>query len=148
MLSSKKITCKGTLRQVFIRVYRLETVSHFGIFRPSFVNCCPHLSGSILPPVPMSECSIYRKCGGGGCWVLLETIFCRSLTLCIWPDSEPTKFLDHSKEKRRREGVLRQINYLPWRHFALPSMSLFFLRLRCSRGEITRKSHGVGRKIV
>jgi hypothetical protein len=30
MSSSKKITLKGTLRQVFIRVYRL--VSHVGIF--------------------------------------------------------------------------------------------------------------------
>jgi hypothetical protein len=29
----KKLTCKGTLRQVFIRVYRLEIqVSHVGIF--------------------------------------------------------------------------------------------------------------------
>jgi hypothetical protein len=37
MLSSKKLTCKGNLRQVFIRVYRLnsgDTVSHVGIFDP------------------------------------------------------------------------------------------------------------------
>jgi hypothetical protein len=35
MTSSKKVICKGTLRQVFIRVYRLESgdiVSHVGIY--------------------------------------------------------------------------------------------------------------------
>jgi hypothetical protein len=37
----KILTCKGTLRQVFLRVYRLEI--------PSFVNYCPSnlLSGSL-----------------------------------------------------------------------------------------------------
>jgi hypothetical protein len=41
MSLSKKWTCKGTLRQVFIRVYRLEkanflrTFSHVGIFKPA-----------------------------------------------------------------------------------------------------------------
>ncbi len=42
---------------------------------------------SPTPPLfPKSKC---RQCVG--CWVVLETIFCRSLTLCFWPDSEPTK---------------------------------------------------------
>ncbi len=41
--------------------------------------------------------------GGGGCWVVLETIFCRSFTLCIWPDSEHTKLLNHPKTISRRE---------------------------------------------
>ncbi len=46
---------------------------------------------------------------GWGCWVLMETIFCRSLSLCIWPDSEPTKLLDHhAKQKTRRGGVTPQ----------------------------------------
>jgi hypothetical protein len=36
-----KFTCKGTLRQVFIRVYSLEIQSVILLFRPSFVNCCP-----------------------------------------------------------------------------------------------------------
>ncbi len=36
MSSSKKLTCKGTLRQVFIRVYRLKVQSVMLIF--SFVN--------------------------------------------------------------------------------------------------------------
>ncbi len=43
-------------------------------------------------------------------WYLLETIFCRSWTLIIWPDSVPTKLLDHPKHKHRRGGGLKQIN--------------------------------------
>jgi hypothetical protein len=35
MSSSKKLTCKGTLRQVFIRVYSLEIHSKVGIFDPA-----------------------------------------------------------------------------------------------------------------
>jgi hypothetical protein len=47
-----KFTCKGTSRQVFIRVYRLEIQSVMLVFRPSFLNCCPSnlLSGSPPPP--------------------------------------------------------------------------------------------------
>ncbi len=45
---------KGTLRQVFIRVYRLEIQSVVLVFQPSFVNCCPYklLSGSTLLLIP------------------------------------------------------------------------------------------------
>jgi hypothetical protein len=56
-------------------------------FRPSFVNYCISnlLSGSSPPPpFPVSKYSIYGQWvpgRGWGCWVLLETIFCRSLTL-------------------------------------------------------------------
>jgi hypothetical protein len=110
-------------------------------FRPSFVNCCPSnlLSGSPPPPFPVSKYSIYRQCAArkwvGGCWVLLETIICRSLT--PWPDSEPMKLLDHPKQKPSRGGGLRQINtcrkvplqvkFFRWRHFALVSIRLIFL---------------------
>ncbi len=55
----------------------------------------------------------------------------RSLTLCIWPDSEPAKLLDQPKQKPRRGGSLRHINtcrkvplhvnFFRWRHFALVS---------------------------
>jgi hypothetical protein len=46
-----KLTCKVSLRQVFIRVYidwKYHSISHVGIFGPSFVNCNPSnlLSGS------------------------------------------------------------------------------------------------------
>jgi hypothetical protein len=36
----KLLTCKGTLRQVFIRVYRQEIQSDMLVFSPSLVNCC------------------------------------------------------------------------------------------------------------
>ncbi len=44
----KILTCKGTLRQVFIRVYRLEIQSVMLVFS----TCCPSslLSGSLSPP--------------------------------------------------------------------------------------------------
>ncbi len=32
---AKKLICKGTLRQVIIRVYTMDTVSHVGIFDPA-----------------------------------------------------------------------------------------------------------------
>jgi hypothetical protein len=101
-------------------------------FRPSFVKYCPCnlLSGSPPPvppsPFPKSKYNIYRQSvsgkgwwKGGGCWVVLETIFCRSLTLCFWPDSEPTKLLYHPKHKNLGgEGAwLRQIKHLPQRTF-------------------------------
>jgi hypothetical protein len=51
----KKLTSKGTLRHVFIRVYRLEIQPVMLVyFRPSLVNCCPSnlLSGSALALLP------------------------------------------------------------------------------------------------
>ncbi len=51
------ITCTGTLRLVFIRVYRLEIQSVMLVFWPSFVNCCPSnlLSGSTLTYHPIKR---------------------------------------------------------------------------------------------
>jgi hypothetical protein len=102
----KKLTFKGTLRQVLIKVYKQEIHSQScWYFRPSFVNYCPFnlLSGSPTPPPPLSLCQS-TVCGCGG-WVmfrvLLETIFCISFTFCIWPDSEPTKLLGHPKQNSR-----------------------------------------------
>ncbi len=65
----------------------------------------------------MCQCTVYNiqtvydweGMGGVDCWVLLETIFCRSLTLSIWPDLEPTKLLDHPRLKPRRGGGLIRI---------------------------------------
>ncbi len=108
-VAPKKLTCKETLRQVFIRVYKLEIQSVMSL----------------------------------ECWVLLDTIFWGSLTLCIWPDSEPTKLLDNPKQKPRRNGGLRRINicrqvpfqvkFFRWRHFALLSISLLFLSEQWTR---------------
>ncbi len=100
---------------VFNRFYRLEIHSLSGLyFRPSLwtvapmdegnilVYCCPSTVPSLWPPPPSRpfsrKCTVYTdKCmagvGGGGCWIVLSTIFCSSFTFCFWPDSEPTKFL-------------------------------------------------------
>jgi hypothetical protein len=53
----EKITCKGTLRHVFIRVYRLEIQSVMLVIRPSFVKFCPSnlLSGFNSPPPSLCE---------------------------------------------------------------------------------------------
>jgi hypothetical protein len=67
----KKLTCKRTLRLVFISIDWRDSQSCW-YFRPSYVNHCPSplLSGSTLPsfPSPPSLCEIYTYtvCGGGG----------------------------------------------------------------------------------
>ncbi len=71
---------------------------------------------SILPPwvPPLLPFPVWISTGvhihtgrgrGSGC---VESI--SRYTLCIWPDSEPTKLLYHPKQKHRRGGGLRQIN--------------------------------------
>ncbi len=119
MSSSKKMTVKGLCSRCLSEFIDWRYSQSCRYFRPNFVNCCTSniLSGSTLPPPrPPSLCQSTEytdsawQGGGGGCWVLLETIFCRSLTLSIWPDSEPTKLLYHPKQKPRRGGGLRQIN--------------------------------------
>jgi hypothetical protein len=64
----KKLTCKGTLRQVFIRVYRLEgdTVSHIGIFDPALWTIAPFpfslVQLSPLPsPLSVWICILYTR---------------------------------------------------------------------------------------
>ncbi len=152
MSPSKKFTCTGTLRQVFIRVCRLEKHSVMLVFQPSFVNYCPSnlLSGSHpLPPPPfsVSKYSIYRQCVSGrglGCWVLLETILCMSLTLCIWLDLEPTKLLDHPKQKSRMGGGLRQVNTFRKSHYKVNFLDdniLHFFSIRLKTDKHLPKSH-------
>ncbi len=55
--SIRRLTCKGTLRQVFIRVYTIDWrySQSCWYFRPSFVNCCPSLWLN-SPPHPSSLC--------------------------------------------------------------------------------------------
>ncbi len=86
-----------------------------------------------LPP-PLSLCqslvntdSVWQV-GRRGCWVLLETIFYMSLTLCIWPYSKPTRHMDRHLPQSPFAGP-----FFRWRHFALLSIRLIFLRLpRCA----------------
>ncbi len=101
----KKLTCNGSLLQA------LEFIGwrYSWYFRPSFVNCCPsNPSLWFTSPLSPLQSTVYTDSvwlgGGGGCPVLLKK------TLYIWPDSEPTKLLDHPKQKPRRGGGLRQIN--------------------------------------
>ncbi len=88
-------------------------------FRPSFVTIAPLTFSLVhIPPPTLSKVKvqyIQTVCGwegAGWCWVVLETIFCRSLPLCIWPGSEvePTKLPYHPKQKPRSGGGLQQIN--------------------------------------
>jgi hypothetical protein len=70
------------------------------------------LTGSSPHPLPCENkyrVCIYTVCNGGGGSGCVESIH-RSYTLCIWPDSEPTKSLYHPKQKLRRRGGLRQKN--------------------------------------
>jgi hypothetical protein len=109
----KKLTCKETLWQVFLRVYRLEIQSVMLVFRPSFVNYCPtnHLSGSPPPPLPCVKIQYLQTiCGwegarGGGVVELCWRSHLQNLTLCIWPDSEPGTLLDHPIQNLGGEGA-------------------------------------------
>jgi hypothetical protein len=135
------------------RVYRLEisnfcsTFRHVGIFNPAFWSVHVLSPVAPLPPLwfnPPPPCAnkylynvyAYTVCKGGGgmgfCWRPYSARVARVL------HSEHTKLVDHPKQKPRRGGGLRQINtcskiplqvhFFRWRHFALPSMSLIFLR--------------------
>ncbi len=109
----KKLTCKGTLRQKFITVYVDWKQSVMLVFSTQLCELLP-LQPSLWfnspPPFLFSKYSIDRQCvwlGGGRGGV---TIFCRRLTLRIWPVLQPEKRLDHPKQKPRSGGGLRQIN--------------------------------------
>ncbi len=70
---SKKFTCKDTLRQVFIRVYRLEIHSGMLVFSTQLCELLPLylLSGSTPPPpacVNKYTLYTYTVCKGGGIW--------------------------------------------------------------------------------
>ncbi len=56
----KKLTCKGTLRQVFIRVYRLEIQSVMLVFSTQL---------QLSPTLPVKKIMLYTTvCKGGGVW--------------------------------------------------------------------------------
>jgi len=151
MSSSKTIVLQWDFAAgVYQSLWTRDTVSHVGIFDPALWIIAPFfnlLSAAPPPPGPplpsQSQSTVYTDVwlAMGGYWVVLETIFCKSLTL--WPDSQPTNLLDHPKQKSRSGGDLRQINtchkvllqvnFFRWRHFALLSISLIFLRIRPQR---------------
>ncbi len=106
-MSSKKITCKRTSRQVFIRVYRLQIQSVMLAF--STQNCAllplkPSLlfDSPPLPPFHVNKYTLYTYtvCEGWGYGVL----GLRQINTC--------------------RKVPLQVNFFSWRHFALSSISL------------------------
>ncbi len=111
MSSFKKLTSKGTLRQVFIRFYRLEIHAVMLVFRPSFVNCSPSnlLSGSKQSPLPNVNKFTVIVCTYTGC---------KGESMGVWA-SDTDKHLPQSPFTGQ---------FFRWRHFALSSISLFFLR--------------------
>jgi hypothetical protein len=71
----KKLTCKGPMRQVFIRVYRLEIQKVMLLFSTQFWSCCPsNLLWFSSPPPSLREkvyCKYTRiQCVRGGYEVL------------------------------------------------------------------------------
>jgi hypothetical protein len=73
MSSSKKVTCKGTLRQVFIRVYRLVIHSVMLVFSTQLRELLPLLTFSLVsstppPTIPcVNEYTVYTvQCARGG----------------------------------------------------------------------------------
>ncbi len=138
MSSSKNWPVKGLCGRCLSEFIDEIPVSHVGIFDPALWTVAPlPISLVQLSPLPCVKVKYVQtvcgcEWGGGGCCVLLETIFCRSLTLPIWPDSEPTKLLDHPKQIS--EGGLRQkdtcrkvrlqISFFRWQYFALVSIQL------------------------
>ncbi len=135
---------------VFNSLFTGDTVSNVGIFDPALWTIATLTFSLVHTPHPsppsQSQCTVLTVCawevvgGGGGCWVVLVTIFCRSLTTCFWPDSEPTQLLYHPKPKRA--GGLReintccivplQVNFFRQQHLELLSSSLISLRITIS----------------
>ncbi len=120
-INYKETKTKCRLYMCFIEFIDWRYSQTCWYFRPSFVSHCPSnlLYGTPPPTSPFSKSkySIYRQCvsgrGGGGCWVVLETTFCRSLTLSIWPDSGPTKLPYHPKQKPTRGGRINTCRKVP-----------------------------------
>ncbi len=120
---------------VFNRVYRLEIQLVMLVFLTSLVNCFTSNLVTVSPPSPFlvwisTGLFIYfiqRVTGGRGSGCV-ESIY-RSYTLCIWPDSVPTKLLYHPKQQPWRGGGLRKSLF--WsifkksRHLRFESISNF-----------------------
>ncbi len=111
----KDTKTKCRLYWCLIEFYRLEIRSVMLVYSTQLCELLQLLPSVWLTfptpsPFPKSRYIIYSQCVAGrgwgeGCWVVMETIFCRSLTLGFWLDSEPTKLLHHPKQKPRGEGA-------------------------------------------
>ncbi len=103
----KKLACKGTLLQVLLEFTDWRYSQPCWYFRPRFANCCPSMVSYPLSPPSLCEQVVYTYtyavCKEGG-----EILGLRQINTC--------------------RKVPLQVIFLRWRHFALPSMSLIFLR--------------------
>ncbi len=68
------------------RYKHIDAVSLVGIFDSALWNVAPLIFSlvQLSPPFTVWKHSLYRQCvagKGGGCWILLVTIFCWSLTV-------------------------------------------------------------------
>ncbi len=76
----------------------------------SSLEIYPRMCSAALFPVPCDLCrqSLCRQSvAGGGSWFVLDSMYCRTLTLFIWwPDSEPKKLLDQPKSTRQINSCL------------------------------------------
>ncbi len=127
--------CGGCLSEF---VYRLEIQPFMlhGIFRPSFVNCCPSnlISGSSLPPPSLCEQMYTIQCerggGGMGFWASGRLKFYEKLKVRKW-----NKFFIICRK------VPLQVNFFRWQQIAMPSMSLrnvFRFREECKLESVTK----------
>ncbi len=116
LINYKNTETKCLLYWCLIEFIDCRYSQSYWYFRTSIVNFCPYYLLQLhLPhtsPSSQSQSIVWTDSvrGGGRCWVVLDTIFCRSLTPCFWSDSESTKLQHHPKQKPRRRGGLRQIN--------------------------------------
>ncbi len=115
-MSSKKLTCKSSLRQVYIRVYRLEKQSVMLVFS---TQLCELLYGvpltfSLVQLSPLPPFSV---------WVSTFTVYTYKVCKAggVWGSGPQT-------DKQRPQSPFTS-KFFRWRHFALSVMSLIFLRV-------------------
>ncbi len=86
-----KLTCKGTLRQEFIRVYRLEIQSVICISWTVATLTFSLLQLTSPSPFRVPKYNIYKQCVAGRGWVVLSLV--GDHILQEFSESEPTKLV-------------------------------------------------------
>jgi hypothetical protein len=148
----KKFTVKGLCGRCLLEFLDWRYSQSCWYFRPSFVNYCPSnfLSGSPPPPPSLCQSTIYTDRvwlgGDGGVLRCVGDHILQEFNT-LWLTTFRTEEISyHPKQIPRRWDGLRQINtcrrvpvplqvnFFRWRHFALLSINLIFLRLRGMEG--------------
>jgi hypothetical protein len=121
MMSSKKIYLYRNLAAGGYQSLQTEdAVGHVGIFDSALWTVAPLTFSLVqlsptLSPFPVSKYKYIQTVGGGKLSPVGDHILQEFYTLYrIWPDSKPTKFLDHPKQKPWRGGGGPQTdNHMP-----------------------------------